>query len=78
MTTPKKAKYQLRNRTVLVPSSGTPGVPGGPPESSDSPVGRLSFTHTEEDLMSETMPPEMIEEKTEALTEEIRKLQVRE
>ena len=73
MTTPKKAKYHLRNRTVLVPMSG--GVPGGPPESPENGL-EMSVAQSEEDLLSETMPQEMLEEKTEALTEEIRKLQV--
>lgn len=65
MTTPKKAKYQLRNRTVLVPSSTGVGVP------------QMNLSGEEDDLITtETIPQEMTEEHTEALTEEIKKLQV--
>ncbi len=73
MTTPKKAKYQLRNRTVLVSASaGGTGLSG-------TPVANVESSKEEaEDLASESMPQAMIEEQTEALTEEIRKLQVRE
>ena len=77
MTTPKKAKYQLRNRTVLVPNSagGFDSLPGTP-LSGD----RLNTSIPEQEgsglLSDETMPTEMLEEKTEALTEEIKKLTV--
>ena len=76
MTTPKKAKYQLRNRTVLVPNSA-----GGFDSLPCTPQSAKSNTSIPEQegsglLSDETMPTEMLEEKTEALTEEIKKLTV--
>ena len=76
MTTPKKAKYNLRNRTVLVDASGnaqshTPEVPRLNLDMSFGPV-----TASDDDIMAETAPPEWISETLNALTDEIQQLQV--
>ncbi len=76
MTTPKKPKYQLRNRTVLVPASAGGSGPGGPPGPDNIAINLEASLDESEDLMSESMPQEMQEEQTEALMTEIRKLQV--
>ena len=79
ITTPKKAKYNLRNRTVLVQASGNAAALHSP----DIPLLNLdmSFDATmaasDDDIMAETAPAEWIGETLEALTDEIRQLQVR-
>ena len=70
ITTPKKAKYELRNRTILVPASA--GGPGG--EATAPPV--LEFSGDEEMIADEMEPAEMREQAMEALTNEISNLQV--
>ena len=55
----------MRNRTVVVPGSV------------GSPMEPLDVSAEEDQLiMEETAPQEMIEEQTQALSEEIKKLQV--
>ena len=76
MTTPKKAKYNLRNRTVLVDASGnaqshTPEIPR---LNLDMSFGTTMTS--DDEIMAETAPPEWISETLNALTDEIQQLQV--
>ncbi|XP_070574657.1 kinesin-like protein KIF15 [Ptychodera flava] len=75
ITTPKRAVYNLRNRKILVKSSGGHG-------SGDSPIP-LSLSDNEGDECDEegiddvAMPIEMTDQRCEALTEEIKKFRER-
>ena len=77
MTTPKKAKYNLRNRTVLVEASGNaqPHTPEIPRLNLDMSFDGM--TTNDDDIMAETAPPEWIGETLDALTDEIQQLQVK-
>ncbi|KAK6174774.1 hypothetical protein SNE40_017987 [Patella caerulea] len=66
MTTPTRAKYHLRNRTIVAKCSG------------DKPPSTLMDDSIEEEdhsLLNETQPTVMMEMANEALTEEIKQLQ---
>ena len=65
MTTPNKARYQLRNRIILAPGSG------------EAPIANLNLDDSvSEEMLSDMQPPpEMADERALALAEEIKKLQ---
>lgn len=83
ITTPKKAKYQLRNRVVLAPGSGSSPLIMDPlvdistsPQPVTSP-GPTSNTEEEDGMQEMEMPQEMFEEQIEGLTTEIQAAKVR-
>ncbi len=84
MTTPKKARYQLRNRIVMGPASTQAGnnqsAPGGPGSNPGTPSRLqpliLDGSFSDDAITDEEIPEQLQEEQIEALTEEIKKLQV--